>query len=77
METIFVVTANRFFRESLIRLFRSDKGFALRVQLIVHRSSGNKEFASIQTLWCFARNGMTGLFTPRVPSMRLRRGRRF
>jgi DNA-binding NarL/FixJ family response regulator len=27
METIFVVTANRFFRESLIRLFRSDKGF--------------------------------------------------
>jgi len=27
METIFVITANRFFRESLIRLFRSDKGF--------------------------------------------------
>ncbi len=27
METLFVVTANRFFRESLIRLFRSDKGF--------------------------------------------------
>jgi DNA-binding NarL/FixJ family response regulator len=27
MGTIFVVTANRFFRESLIRLFRSDKGF--------------------------------------------------
>ena len=27
MDTIFVVTANRFFRESLIRLFRSDKGF--------------------------------------------------
>src|SRR6516162_7655543 len=27
METIFVITANRFFRESLIRLFRSEKGF--------------------------------------------------
>ena len=27
MHTIFVITANRFFRESLIRLFRSDKGF--------------------------------------------------
>jgi len=27
METIFVITANRFFRESLIRLFRSDKEF--------------------------------------------------
>lgn len=27
MESIFVITANRFFRESLIRLFRSDKGF--------------------------------------------------
>jgi two-component system, NarL family, nitrate/nitrite response regulator NarL len=27
METIFVITANRFFRESLIRLFRSDKRF--------------------------------------------------
>jgi DNA-binding NarL/FixJ family response regulator len=27
METIFVITANRFFRESLVRLFRSDKGF--------------------------------------------------
>lgn len=27
MATLFVVTANRFFRESLIRLFRSDKGF--------------------------------------------------
>ena len=27
METVFVITANRFFRESLIRLFRSDKGF--------------------------------------------------
>jgi DNA-binding NarL/FixJ family response regulator len=27
METIFVIAANRFFRESLIRLFRSDKGF--------------------------------------------------
>jgi DNA-binding NarL/FixJ family response regulator len=27
MDTIFVITANRFFRESLIRLFRSDKGF--------------------------------------------------
>jgi DNA-binding NarL/FixJ family response regulator len=27
MGTIFVITANRFFRESLIRLFRSDKGF--------------------------------------------------
>jgi two-component system, NarL family, nitrate/nitrite response regulator NarL len=27
METIFVITANRFFRESLIRLFRGDKGF--------------------------------------------------
>ncbi len=27
METIFVITANRFFRESLIRLFRSDRGF--------------------------------------------------
>jgi DNA-binding NarL/FixJ family response regulator len=27
MGTIFVVTANRFFREALIRLFRSDKGF--------------------------------------------------
>jgi len=27
METLFVVTANRFFRESLIRLFRGDKGF--------------------------------------------------
>jgi DNA-binding NarL/FixJ family response regulator len=26
METIFVITANRFFRESLIRLFRSEKG---------------------------------------------------
>jgi DNA-binding NarL/FixJ family response regulator len=27
MGTIFVITANRFFRESLIRLFRTDKGF--------------------------------------------------
>ena len=27
MEAIFVITANRFFRESLIRLFRGDKGF--------------------------------------------------
>jgi DNA-binding NarL/FixJ family response regulator len=27
METVFVITANRFFRESLIRLLRSDKGF--------------------------------------------------
>jgi DNA-binding NarL/FixJ family response regulator len=27
MDSIFVITANRFFRESLIRLFRSDKGF--------------------------------------------------
>ncbi|MGC2850061.1 MAG: hypothetical protein WB556_08725, partial [Candidatus Acidiferrum sp.] len=27
METILVITANRFFRESLVRLFRSDKGF--------------------------------------------------
>jgi len=27
METIFVITANRFFRESLVRLFRSDRGF--------------------------------------------------
>jgi two-component system, NarL family, nitrate/nitrite response regulator NarL len=27
MGTIFVITANRFFRESLIRLFRSNKGF--------------------------------------------------
>ena len=27
METILVIAANRFFRESLIRLFRSDKGF--------------------------------------------------
>jgi DNA-binding NarL/FixJ family response regulator len=27
MGTIFIITANRFFRESLIRLFRSDKGF--------------------------------------------------
>jgi len=27
MGTIFVITANRFFRESLIRLFRSDKAF--------------------------------------------------
>ena len=27
METIFVITANRFFRESLVRLFRSEKGF--------------------------------------------------
>ena len=27
MENIFVITANRFFRESLIRLFRSEKGF--------------------------------------------------
>lgn len=27
MGTIFVITANRFFRESLVRLFRSDKGF--------------------------------------------------
>jgi DNA-binding NarL/FixJ family response regulator len=27
MGSIFVITANRFFRESLIRLFRSDKGF--------------------------------------------------
>jgi len=27
VETIFVITGNRFFRESLIRLFRSDKGF--------------------------------------------------
>jgi len=27
MESIFFVTANRFFRESLIHLFRSDKGF--------------------------------------------------
>jgi DNA-binding NarL/FixJ family response regulator len=27
METIFVIAANRFFRESLIRLFRNDKGF--------------------------------------------------
>jgi two-component system, NarL family, nitrate/nitrite response regulator NarL len=27
MDTIFVITANRFFRESLVRLFRSDKGF--------------------------------------------------
>ena len=27
METVFVITGNRFFRESLIRLFRSDKGF--------------------------------------------------
>jgi DNA-binding NarL/FixJ family response regulator len=27
METVFVIAANRFFRESLIRLFRSDKGF--------------------------------------------------
>jgi DNA-binding NarL/FixJ family response regulator len=29
METIFVITANRFFRESLIRLFRSEKGFRI------------------------------------------------
>jgi DNA-binding NarL/FixJ family response regulator len=27
METIFVITGNRFFRESLIRLFRGDRGF--------------------------------------------------
>jgi DNA-binding NarL/FixJ family response regulator len=27
MGTIFVITANRFFRESLVRLFRSDRGF--------------------------------------------------
>ena len=27
MDTVFVITANRFFRESLVRLFRSDKGF--------------------------------------------------
>ncbi len=27
METLFVIATNRFFRESLIRLFRSDKGF--------------------------------------------------
>src|SRR3974390_698738 len=27
MEAIFFMTANRFFRESLIRLFRGDKGF--------------------------------------------------
>lgn len=27
METIFVINPNRFFRESLVRLFRSDKGF--------------------------------------------------
>ena len=27
METIFVITANRFFRESLVRLFRSERGF--------------------------------------------------
>lgn len=27
METLFVIAANRFFRESLMRLFRNDKGF--------------------------------------------------